>query len=116
MNFPCIFPVKVMGANQDDFESLVLSIIQKHASIATEIKVTKRLSGGGKFVSLTVRINAENQAQLDAIYGELKCQQARADTCCKPVMGRRASGVSFSRSRRMLFDARCRALRVASRA
>ena len=35
MDFPRIFPVKVMGANQDDFESLVVEIIQKHAVMAS---------------------------------------------------------------------------------
>jgi uncharacterized protein len=75
MNFPCIFPLKVMGANQDDFESLVLSIIKKHASIATEEVVTARLSRDGRFLSLTVRIHAESQDQLDAIYRELSAHE-----------------------------------------
>jgi len=75
MNFPCVFTVKVMGANQDDFESLVLEIIQKHACVATESKVTTRLSGGGRFVSISVHINAESQEQLDAIYRELSAHE-----------------------------------------
>ena len=29
--FPCDFPLKVMGRRTDDFRSLVLGIIQKHA-------------------------------------------------------------------------------------
>lgn len=73
--FPCIFPVKVMGANQDDFESLVLEIIQKHASIATEEVIPPRLSRGGRFISVTVHINAESQDQLDAIYRELSAHK-----------------------------------------
>jgi putative lipoic acid-binding regulatory protein len=75
MNFPCIFPVKVMGANQDDFERLVVEIIQKHASLAAEELVTTRLSRGGRFVSITVHINAESQEQLDAIYRELSAHE-----------------------------------------
>jgi uncharacterized protein len=75
MNFPCIFPVKVMGANQDDFESLVVEIIQKNATLATEEVVTTRLSRGGRFLSLTVRIQAESQEQLDAIYRELSAHE-----------------------------------------
>jgi putative lipoic acid-binding regulatory protein len=75
MNFPCVFPVKVMGVNQDDFESLVVSIIKKHATIATEEIITTRLSRGGKFLALTVRINAESQDQLDAIYKELSAHE-----------------------------------------
>jgi putative lipoic acid-binding regulatory protein len=75
MNFPCVFPVKVMGANQDDFESLVVEIIQKHAALAAEEVITTKLSRGGKFLSLTVRIQAESQAQLDAIYRELSAHK-----------------------------------------
>ncbi len=75
MNFPCIFPLKIMGANQDDFESLVLSIIKKHATIATGEAVTTRLSRDGRFLSLTVRIQAESQEQLDAIYRELSAHE-----------------------------------------
>ncbi len=75
MNFPCIFPVKVMGANQDDFERLVVEIIQKHATIATEEVVISRLSRNGRFLSLTVRIHAESQEQLDAIYEELSSHE-----------------------------------------
>ncbi len=75
IKFPCIFPVKVMGANQEDFERLVLEIIQKHASLAAEKAVTSKLSKEGKFISLTVRIQAESQAQLDAIYRELSTNE-----------------------------------------
>lgn len=75
ITFPSIFPIKVMGANRDDFEGLVLEIIQKHASIATERKVTTRLSRGGRFLSVTVHIMAESQEQLDAIYEELSAHE-----------------------------------------
>ncbi len=75
MNFPCIFPVKVMGANQDDFKSLVVEIIKKHATLAAEEVITGRLSRGGRFLSLTVQIQAENQEQLDAIYRELSARK-----------------------------------------
>jgi putative lipoic acid-binding regulatory protein len=64
-----------MGANQEDFESLVMEIIQKHASIAVEGVVTSRLSRSGRFISLTVHILAESQEQLDAIYGELSAHE-----------------------------------------
>jgi putative lipoic acid-binding regulatory protein len=75
MKFPRVFPVKVMGANQNDFESLVVEIIQKHAALATEEVVTTKLSRGGRFLSLTVRIQAESQEQLDAIYRELSSHE-----------------------------------------
>ena len=75
MDFPRIFPVKVMGANEDDFESLVVEIIQKYAIVASEDGIISRLSRNGRFISITVRINAENQEQLDSIYRELSAHE-----------------------------------------
>jgi hypothetical protein len=75
MNFPTRFPVKVMGANQDDFESLVVEIIRKHAELAEEEAVVSRLSRNGRFVSITVQIQAENQEQLDRLYRELSAHE-----------------------------------------
>ena len=75
MTFPTVFPLKVMGANEDDFEDLVLSIIGKHASVADDKAISRRLSRGGRFLSVTVHIRAESQTQLDAIYGELSAHE-----------------------------------------
>lgn len=75
IKFPSVFPVKIMGANMDDFESLVVEIIQKHASLVNERIISTRLSRNGRFVSVTVHIHAESQAQLDAIYRELSAHE-----------------------------------------
>jgi len=75
LNFPTVFPVKVMGANQDDFEHLVVSIIQKHASLAAEQVIVSRTSRNGKFISITVHIQADSQDQLDSIYRELSAHE-----------------------------------------
>jgi hypothetical protein len=75
VNFPCVFPIKVMGANHDDFESLVVEIIRKHAPITTDGGITSRLSRGGRFISITVHINAEGQDQVDRIYQELSAHE-----------------------------------------
>ncbi len=75
MNFPCIFPVKVMGANQEDFTSLVVEIIQKHASLAPDAVIASRTSRNGRFVSVTVHIQADSQDQLDRIYHELSAHE-----------------------------------------
>ena len=75
MNFPSVFPVKVMGANQADFESLVVGIIKKHANVAEEAEIVSRVSRNGRFVSITVHVQAESQAQLDAMYRELSAHE-----------------------------------------
>ncbi len=70
-NFPCEFPVKVMGLAQDDFDILVMSIVRQHCQDIMENAVKTRASQGGKYVSVTVTITAHSRAQLDALYSEL---------------------------------------------
>jgi uncharacterized protein len=69
--FPCEFPLKVMGRHSDDFRSLVVGIIQKHAGPLALDKIVERPSKDGNYLSLTCTIHAQSKAQLDAIYRDL---------------------------------------------
>lgn len=74
--FPCRFPVKAMGRNSGDFESLVTSIVLNHAVLFSGEKVSVNASGGGNFLSVTVTIEAHSRDQLDRIYMDLTaCEQ-----------------------------------------
>jgi uncharacterized protein len=69
--FPCEFPIKAMGKATEGFDSLVISLISKHITDIEESSVQTRLSNGGKFMSVTVTIQAQSRSQLDNIYREL---------------------------------------------
>lgn len=69
--FPCEFPVKAMGLAEGDFDSLVVSLVRKHSPDILEGAVRTRLSRGGRFMSVTVTIQAQSRRQLDDIYMEL---------------------------------------------
>lgn len=69
--FPCDFPLKVMGKRTDDFRSLVVGIIQKHAGPVAPDKIAERPSKDGNYLAVTCTIHAQSKAQLDAIYREL---------------------------------------------
>jgi putative lipoic acid-binding regulatory protein len=69
--FPTVFPLKAMGKNETGFESLVLSIVQKHLPEDDEARVSTRLSRNGNYLSVTVTFMAQDKSQLDAIYQEL---------------------------------------------
>jgi putative lipoic acid-binding regulatory protein len=71
LEFPCEFPVKAMGRDEDGFESLVTGIILGHADIYMDIPVTSTPSSSGTFLSITVTIEARSKAQLDLIYQDL---------------------------------------------
>ena len=59
LKFPCEFPVKAMGLSGDDFEQHVMDIFRRHVSDLDETMVTRRDSQGGKYVSITVTIQAK---------------------------------------------------------
>jgi len=69
--FPCAFPIKVMGVATDDFDALVVTLIRKHAPDLLEGAVRTRLSRQGKYMSVTVTLQARSRLQLDNIYREL---------------------------------------------
>lgn len=75
MEFPCSFPIKAMGIAIDDFDMLVVEIIRKHYPDVTEGAVKTRPSREGKYVSVTVTINAQSREQLDNIYLELTAHE-----------------------------------------
>ena len=71
MEFPCQFPIKVMGIASDNFNIIVTNIIKKHVSNLSENSVRSRYSQEGNYVSITVTIEAESRQQLDNIYFDL---------------------------------------------
>jgi len=71
LQFPCTFPVKVMGRNTDEFTALVNSIFAKHLPSLDDAEMSRRLSNGDKYLSITVTFQARSQEQLDEIYEEL---------------------------------------------
>jgi hypothetical protein len=76
LEFPCRFPIKVMGAATDEFRSLALGIITRHFGEPAASDIEERPSSGGRYLGLTITVNAESKAQLDAVYTELtSCRQ-----------------------------------------
>lgn len=71
LDFPCKFSVKAMGLATDDFDLLVVEIINRHVPNLGEGAVRTRPSREGKYVSVTVTFEASSKAQLDAIYQAL---------------------------------------------
>ncbi|HSG89481.1 MAG TPA: DUF493 domain-containing protein [Pseudomonadales bacterium] len=72
IEFPCAYPIKVMGRNQDDFVEVVLAVGQRHAPEVTAANLTIRESRAGNWVSVTLTIEATGEAQLAAIFEDLK--------------------------------------------
>jgi uncharacterized protein len=71
LTFPCVFPMKVMGRREDGFAQTVSEIVLRHATDFHPETIEMRMSKNGRYLSLTVTINARSRAQLDALYTEL---------------------------------------------
>jgi putative lipoic acid-binding regulatory protein len=75
LEFPCDFPLKVMGRKADDFAALVVELVESHAGPVPAARVSERLSRDGNFVALTVLVRADSKSRLDAIYTELSAHE-----------------------------------------
>ena len=74
--FPCDFPIKIMGRATDEFRSLALGIVTRHFGTLAPERIEERASSNGRFLSFTCTVRAESKAQLDAVYTELtSCRQ-----------------------------------------
>lgn len=71
LTFPCVFPLKVMGRREDGFAQAVSDIVLRHVADFHPHTVEMRPSRNGRYISLTVTINARSREQLDALYTEL---------------------------------------------
>ena len=71
LTFPCVFPMKVMGRREDGFAQMVSETVMRHAPDFHPDTIEMRSSRNGRYLSLTVVINAKSREQLDALYMEL---------------------------------------------
>lgn len=71
LDFPCDFPIKIMGKASLDFQAAVLDVVRRHIPTLSESAVEERYSQGGQYLALTIILPITDQTQLDAIYSEL---------------------------------------------
>jgi uncharacterized protein len=71
IEFPCDFPIKVMGVTRDGFAQAIAAVVRTHAPDFDPATMEVRPSRAGNYLSLTCTVRAGSQAQLDALYREL---------------------------------------------
>jgi uncharacterized protein len=71
LEFPCEFPLKIMGATREGFAQAIVDVVLKHAPDFDAARVEMRPSRAGNYLSLTCTIRAASKSQLDALYREL---------------------------------------------
>ncbi len=71
IEYPCDFPIKIMGKAEQDFAQITLAIVKHHAPDFDETTMEVRSSKGGNYLSITCTIRATSRSQLDALYRAL---------------------------------------------
>ncbi|MCL2298464.1 MAG: DUF493 family protein [Proteobacteria bacterium] len=71
LQFPCDFPIKVMGKNAEGFAQAIADIVVAHAPDFDPATMEMRPSKENRYLSLTVTVRATNKEQLDALYRAL---------------------------------------------
>ena len=71
IEYPCEFPIKVMGHTRAGFAQSVLEVVHRHVPDFDGATMEMKTSKHGKYLSITCTINAVSREQLDALYQEL---------------------------------------------
>ena len=71
IEYPCEFPIKIIGKSQAGFAQTVLGIVRAHAPDFDGATMDMKTSKQGKYLSVTCTIRATSRQQLDGLYREL---------------------------------------------
>ncbi|HSQ05529.1 MAG TPA: DUF493 domain-containing protein [Burkholderiales bacterium] len=71
IEYPCDFPIKILGRTQAGFAQAVLEVVMRHAPDFDGATMGMKSSRGGKYLSVTCVVRASSREQLDALYQEL---------------------------------------------
>ncbi len=74
LEFPCTFPIKIMGRRREGFAQAIAEIVCRHAPDFDAATLEMRTSSAGNYLSLTATVNAASREQLDDLYRELVAQ------------------------------------------
>ncbi len=71
IEYPCDFPIKIMGQRHDDFAQTMLAVVLEHDPFFIAERMEMRPSSKGTYISVTVTIRATSREQLDNLYRAL---------------------------------------------
>ncbi len=72
IEFPCEYPIKVMGKNVAEFSEVILDIIRRHAPDLRNENISFRTSRNNNYLAVNVIIYATGPQQLQALFDDLK--------------------------------------------
>ena len=71
IEYPCLFPIKVMGTRVEGFTAALVSVARDFDPDFDEARLELRESSGGNYLSVTLTVTATSREQLDNLYRAL---------------------------------------------
>ena len=71
IQFPCFFPIKIIGKNTNQFQAEVMSIINSHFPGPPEPEIRCNQSQGSNYIAITATVYVHDQTTLDSLYQNL---------------------------------------------
>ena len=71
IEYPCDFPLKILGHTQAGFAQAILEVVKRHAPDFDGSTIELRASKRRKYLSVTCVVRATSREQLDRLYQEL---------------------------------------------
>jgi putative lipoic acid-binding regulatory protein len=71
IEFPCLFPIKVMGLDVEGFADAMTAIAREFDPQYDPATLERRGSSGGKYLGLTLHVTVHSRQQLDDLYRRL---------------------------------------------
>lgn len=71
IEFPCDYPIRIIGYSASDYKDFVLRVVAKHAP-DFDGRAKMKISRNGKYMSAMVVILATGELQLQALFEDLK--------------------------------------------
>jgi uncharacterized protein len=71
ITYPCLFPIKVMGAQVDGFLETMMTVCREFDPDLDASTIEQRPSKSGNYLGLTLNVNTTSRVQLDALYRAL---------------------------------------------
>lgn len=72
IEFPCLYPIKVIGIASGNFEEVAVTTVERHTGKIDPKLITRNPSKSNYYVSVRMTISATGVEQLENIFEDLK--------------------------------------------
>ena len=71
IEFPCIYPLKIVGDAAEDFQDRILDILKQHDPSMSLDKIREKKSRKGNYQSFTALFQAQSAEHVSRVYEDL---------------------------------------------